>query len=154
MNKQMKLNIKQLDAQIGRLTKELEGMKDDNRYEIKVRKIEDLTTLRTAIVSKDGEQSGVSKEVVEEVDRQILELAKELVDLELNNEYLSKMKQLDDLTKIRTQLNESMIKGSSKDIIIQGAISVTAMVIMLKYEEKDVITSKAINMVIGMFRGK
>lgn len=151
MNKQLKRNINALDVQIGRLAEELEGMKENNRYEIKVRKIEDLTTLRNAL--KDGDTQ-VSKDVITEIDGQILELAKELVDIELDNAYLSKMNHLDDLTKIRNQLMENVGKNSIIPAVTQGVIGISALVIMLKYEEKDVITSKAVSMVMGMFRGK
>lgn len=153
MNRQLKHNIKLLDAHIGRLTRELEGMKENNDYEVKVRKIEDLTKLRNSLVGKDGE-TVVSKDVIIEVDRQILELARELVDIELDQTYLSKMRQLDDLTKVRNQLMDSKVKGSNSPAIISGLISISSILIILKYEEKDVITSKAVNIAMSMFRGK
>lgn len=153
MNKQLKLNIKQLDAQIGKLAKELESMKENNQYEVKVRKIEDLTKLRTALVDKDG-QSAVSKDVVDEVDRQILELAKELVNIELDETYLSKTRQLDNMTKIRGQLIEGMVKNQHSPAIIHGLIQISAMFVLLKYEEKDVIVSKSYDIVKSMFRGR
>lgn len=153
MNKQLKRNIKLLDAHIGRITQELEGMKENNRYEVKVRKIEDLTTLRTAIVDKEG-GSAVSKDVINEVDRQILELAKELYSIELDETYLSKMRQLNELTTVRTQLVEGIVKAQYSPTIVEGLLKLSAMLVVLKYEEKDVITSKAFDMVKTMFRGK
>jgi DNA repair exonuclease SbcCD ATPase subunit len=155
LNKQLKLNIRQLDAQIGEIAEELNGMKENNDYESKVRKIEDLTNLRKALTNDKGGETTISKNVIVEIDNQILNLAKKLTDLELDQEYLSKMRQLDNLTKIRGQLMDSMVKNSSIPTIVSGLISISSILIILKYEEKDLITSKAFNIAMSLFsRGR
>lgn len=155
LNKQLKLNIKQLDEQIGKITEELNGMKENNDYESKVRKIEDLTNLRKALTGNKEGETVISKDVIVEIDNQILDLAKKLTDLELDQEYLAKMRQLDNLTKIRGQLIESMGNNSSIPTIVSGLISISSILIILKYEEKDLITSKAFNIAMNLIgRGR
>lgn len=152
LNKQWRSNIRELDRQIGNVTAELNGMKENNDYETKVRKIEDLTKLRKTLTSDD--ETEVSREVIIEIDNQILKLAKELTNLELDQKYLSKMRQLDNLTKVRTQLMDSKAKGSSNSsvpTIISGLISISSILVILKYEERDVITSKAVNIAMSLF---
>lgn len=58
-NRQLRTNIKQLDLQIGILTKELYvlGTDDETEYEMKVQKMEDLTKLRCQLAESKVKDS-------------------------------------------------------------------------------------------------
>lgn len=105
-NKQLKTNIKQLDLQIGKLSKELSEMEDTGSYEAK-----------------------------------------------------AKMEMLKDLTKLRCELADSKVKDKSRafelvPLLASGAIHLTSVLMVLKHEKTDVITSKVWNTVASPFRGK
>jgi len=149
--KQLNVNIKDLDLQIGKLAKELEKLKKDNKYEATIDKLTSLTELRVQLAKslKDDETS----EAVLEMDKQIEELTKKLQHLGRDEEYSDKLKTLEELTKIRCQLVESKEKGSVKPIVVSGLLSIASVALILKYEETEVITSKAFGMATSMFRG-
>lgn len=97
--RQISVNIKDLDLKIGKLTKELDLMgEDDEKYEVTMMKI-------------------------------------------------------DSLTDLRCKLHESRVEGSIKPIVLSGLLGVIPLILVLKYEEKEVITSKAFNMLPSMFKG-
>lgn len=96
--RQLTANIKSLDLKIGKLNEELEGIDDNDEYEITIGKIESLTALRC-------------------------------------------------------KLSESKNVNSVKPLVVSGLFGIASVVIVLKYEETEVITSKAFNMATSMFRG-
>jgi hypothetical protein len=150
-NKQLKHNIKALDAQIGKLGKEIEELQNDNKYEVKMRTLSDLTDLRSKLTKdKDSDKS----DVVIEIDKQIEELASLIAKVEFDDTYSTKMKQLEELTKVRCLLAESKLKGSYTSEIITGVASISAILLILKYEQTDILTSKSINIAMKLFRGK
>lgn len=90
---------------------------------------------------------------IQELDSQIGKLTQELA-VEVNDEKFELTTQkLKDLIELRTELYESKVKNSVKPLVVSGLFGLTSVVIVLKYEEANVITSKAWSTAIGMFRG-
>lgn len=150
-NKQLKRNIKDLDLQIGKLSKELELLKKDNKYESTIDKLKSLTEIRASLAKSLKEKE--SSDALLEMDKQIEELTKILMNLRRDEEYSDKLKTLEDLTKVRVQLKESQINGSVKPIVVSGLLSLASIAIVLKYEETDVVVSKAYGIATSMFKG-
>lgn len=150
-NKQLKRNIKDLDLQIGKLSKELELLKKDGKYEATMDKLKSLTELRVNLAKslKDKEIS----EAVLEMDKQIEELTKVLAHLSRDEEYSDRLAKLDELTKVRCQLKESAVNGSVRPVVVSGLLSIASIAIVLKYEETDVVVSKAYGIATSMFKG-
>lgn len=150
-NRQLKNNIKMLDVQIGELNEELNGLKRDTKYDVKMRTLEDLMELRCKLSKslKDGETS----DVLIELDRQIEELTMIISKLHSDIEYTEKVKRLEELTKVRCQLSEVKSKESIAPLLISGGVSIGATLLVLKHEKTEIITSKAYNIVTKMFRG-
>lgn len=151
-NKQLRHNIVALDAQIGELSKELEGLKKDTKYDVKIRTLMDLTELRSKLVNKDDKDKSKS-DVIVELDRQIEELTKMVAHLESDESYMTKFKKLEDLTNIRCQLSEAKVKESNVPVIISGVIGLGGILLVLKHEKAEIITSKAFSIATKMFRG-
>lgn len=90
---------------------------------------------------------------IKELDKQIGELAlhikEETTDVKIDK-YLKRMEQL---IELRAKLAESLETGSIKRELISGAISVGAICLILKYEEANVITTKALGLATKLFRG-
>jgi archaellum component FlaC len=150
-NRQLKKNIVMLDKQIGELSNELNGLMKDTKYDVKMRTLEDLTELRGKLAKglKDGETS----DALVELDKQIEELTMLIINLHSDVAYSEKLKKLEDLTKARCQLSDAKTKESNVPAIISGVVGLSAIVLVLKYEEANIITSKAFNMIPKMFRG-
>lgn len=149
-NRQLRKNIKALDVQIGELSTELAGLKKDTKYDQKVRTLGDLVEFRSKLVkNKEDEKS----DVVIELDRQIEELTKMISHLASDEVYTAKMNKLDELTKIRSQLSEAKVNESNTPAVITGVIGLSAILLVLKHEEANIITSKAFSIATKMFRG-
>jgi|SRR5437763_6923994 predicted RNase H-like nuclease (RuvC/YqgF family) len=153
-NKQLRHNIKALDAQIGELSNELEGLKKDTKYDVKIRTLGDLIDFRSKLVkNKEDEKS----DIIVELDKQIEELTKMIIHLESDEDYTSKIKKLEELTVIRCQLSEAKVKESNAPAVISGTltgvIGLTAILMVIKHEKTDIITSKAFSIATRMFRG-
>lgn len=149
-NKQLRQNIGFLDAQIGELTKELEGLKKDTKYDAKIRMLSDLADLRTKLVKdKDNEKS----DTVVVIDEQIEELTRMVINLESDEVYTAKLNKLEELVKLRGQLSEAKVRESNAPAIISLIGSVGAIVLVLKHEQAEIITSKAFSIATKMFRG-
>ena len=149
-NKQLRNNIKTLDAQIGELSKELEGLRKDTKYDAKIRVLSDLTDLRVKLVKNADD---AKSDIVIELDSQIEELAMMVRHLESDEIYNEKVKKLEDLTNIRCQLAEVKIKESHAPAIVSLIGGVGTILLVLKHEKADVITSKAFSIATKMFRG-
>jgi hypothetical protein len=149
--RQLRQNIGALDVQIGRLSKELEGLRKDTKYDVKMKTLMDLTELRSRLAkSKDDKESS---DVIVGLDKQIEELTSLIENLGSDEAYTAKIKKLEDLTKIRCQLAEAKVKESNAPAIISGVVGISAIVLVLRYEKAEVITSKAFSMATKMFRG-
>ena len=88
------------------------------------------------------------------MDLKIAKLTEELEELGDFKKIEETMVKLERLTELRCKLSESSKLGSVKPAVVTGLFGVVSMVMVLKYEEKDIITSKAFNMVTSMFRGR
>lgn len=149
-NKQLRINIADIDTQIGVLSKEIEEHKKDSKYEIKMEKLQALTELRFKL-GKVDEKS----DTIIELDKQIEELAKVIGHLEKDEVYLEKLKKLEDLTKIRTQLSDSKVKESLAPHLISGALGLGAVLLVLNYEKTEIIRGQAFGVAMKLFgRGK
>ena len=152
LKRHLATNIEYLDAQIGKISKELEGVKQDTKYDVKMSKLESLVEIRCKLEKtvKEGEIS----DAIVELDKQIEELIKIMTVLEKDEYYTTKMQKLNDLTKLRNELAESKIKGSYMPLVITGVLGATQLLMVLKHEKTDVITSKAFGWVPNLFRGR
>lgn len=150
-NNQLKRNIKDLDVQISKLTKEIEELERDSSYDVTMEKLTSLTELRVQLAKslKEDEKS----DAVMEMDKQIEELTKIVANLRKDDTYSDKLAKLEELTKTRCQLEESKVKDSVKPIVTSGLLSIASVVVILKYEKTEVITSKAFGIATSMFRG-
>lgn len=90
---------------------------------------------------------------IKELDLKIGKLSEELEGVEDEGKIMSIMQQLDKLTELRCKLSESKENNSIKPVVVSSLFGVASLLIVLKYEEKDVITSKAFNMLPSIFRG-
>jgi predicted RNase H-like nuclease (RuvC/YqgF family) len=149
-NKQLRHNIGALDAQIGELSKELEGLKKDTKYDVKIRTLGDLIEFRSKLVKNQGDEKS---DVVIELDKQIEELTMIIYNVESDEEYTAKLQKLEDLTKIRCQLSDAKVKESNAPAVMSSLVGLGAIVLVLKHEKADIITSKAFSIATKMFRG-
>lgn len=89
---------------------------------------------------------------IEALDLEIGVLTTELIDAE-GDKYITIMEKIDKLTTFRCKLVESKVSESYSKEIVGGIISIAGMVLVLKHEKAEVITSKAWTMATQMFRG-
>lgn len=150
-NKQLKVNIKQLDLQISKLSEELEDVEKDSKYEITMEKLETLTKLRAQLAQSLKEKE--TSDAILEMDKQIEELTKIVENLGRDDVYTSKMAKLDELIKMRGQLTESKVKSSHTSLLVSSGVSIASVLLVLHYEKAEVVTSKAFSMATKMFRG-
>ena len=90
---------------------------------------------------------------IKDLDLQIGKLNQELILEEDDDKYNTIIEKIESLTELRCKLSESRVNGSLKPVVVSGLLGIASVVIVLKYEEADVITSKAFNMATSMFRG-
>lgn len=62
------------------------------------------------------------------------------------------LEEIESLTDIRVDLKTSKVEGSNSHIWISGAISIASMLLIMSYEEEDVITTKAWNIATRIFK--
>lgn len=90
---------------------------------------------------------------IKAIDAQIGKLMEELI-VEVNRDtYEEIQSKIDDLTKTRTAMSESIARESNAKEIITGVIGLVATTAVLKHENINVITSKAFGIATKMFRG-
>lgn len=90
---------------------------------------------------------------IEELDKKIGVLNKELDAAETYEDYETIMTKLESLTDLRCKLATSRVENSTKSVIVGGLLSVASLVVVLQYENENVITTKAFGMLPNMFRG-
>lgn len=149
-NRQLKQNIKALDAEIGKISKEIEGLKRDTKYEVKMRTLTDLAELRCKLAKGQNEKN--LSGIVIELDRQIEELAMIIAKTEVDEVYTAKLKKLEDLSKIRAELSECKVKESNAPAVISGVVGISAVLLVLNYEKTDIVTSKAFGIATKLFK--
>lgn len=151
-NKQLKMNIANIDAQIGVISKEIEVHQRDNKYDVKMEKLDALIELRVKLGKVEDKDKSES---MLELEKQIEELTKVVGKIERDEEYSAKLKKLDDLVKVRAQLAECKVKESLAPQLISGALSIGAVLIVLNYEKTEIIRGQSFGMALRLFgRGK
>lgn len=88
---------------------------------------------------------------IKDLDNKIGEL---LSEYELAEEELEKtviLEEIDNLTSIRKELKSSKVEGSNSGLWVSGALSIATVVLIMKYEETDVIATKAFGIATRMF---
>lgn len=86
------------------------------------------------------------------IDVEIGVLSEELIDSK-DNTYDAITAKIDKLAEIRSKLIESKVNDSYSKEIVSGVIGILGMVLVLKHEKTDIITSKAYAMATKLFRG-
>lgn len=151
-NRQLKLNIEQLDLRIAKLSAEIEEMGITKGHENKMEKLADLMKLRCQMAETYGE---TPNDAIRELDKQIDELVIETIHYERDEEkYQAKLKNLEALTKVRCQLEESRVNASNAPALISGLLGISAILLVLHYEKTDIVTSKAFSIATSLFRGR
>lgn len=62
------------------------------------------------------------------------------------------LEEIEALKDIRIDLKTSRVEGSNSHLWISGAISIASILLVMNYEEEDVITTKAWNIVTRIFK--
>lgn len=74
------------------------------------------------------------------------------VDAESSEQVLKELKDLTDIRKTLKTTNEGRVFGFSKDTLVASGVSIFTAMLVLKYEEENIITSKAWQMVGKLIR--
>lgn len=93
------------------------------------------------------------KQNIENFDLYICNLMSELLIEEDEDKLELIQKKIDKATELRCKLSESKVADSYTKEIITGAIGIGSMILVLKHEKADIITTKAFSMATKMFRG-
>lgn len=62
------------------------------------------------------------------------------------------LEEMEALKDIRIDLKTSRVEGSNSHLWISGAISIASILLVMNYEEEDVITTKAWNIATRIFK--
>lgn len=94
---------------------------------------------------------------VKVIDERIAELLEQHaalsgVDAEASEQVLKELKDLTDIRKTLKTTNEGRVLGFSKDTLVASGVSIFTAMLVLKYEEENIITSKAWQMVGKLIR--
>lgn len=89
---------------------------------------------------------------IKDLDNQIGELLSKYEGTEGEVERTVIMEEIGTLTNIRLELKASQVEGSNSAIWVSGALSIATVVLIMKYEQTDVIATKAFNIATRIFR--
>lgn len=89
---------------------------------------------------------------VKDLDNKIGELLELYESTEDDVKRAELMDEIKDLTDIRSKLNTSKVEDSNSSLWVSGALSIATVVLIMKYEETDIITSKAFNIATRIFK--
>lgn len=92
------------------------------------------------------------KRNIKKIDVKIGELMEELTTVENDDDREIAIIRIDELTKIRTQLSSNKVNESYSKEVVSGAIGLASMVLVLRYEKADIITSKAFDIAKSMIK--
>lgn len=92
------------------------------------------------------------QENIDALDLEIGVLTQELIDAE-GDTYDKISEKIGVLTEVRASLANDKINGSHSKEIISGAVALAGLVLVLKHEKADIITTKAFSMATKLFRG-
>lgn len=89
---------------------------------------------------------------LKELDNQIGELLTDYEGCKEESRRSALMNEIKELTDIREKLKASRETGSNSHLWVSGTISIATILLVMKYEETNVITSKAYNIATRIFR--
>lgn len=93
------------------------------------------------------------KENIKKVDKEIGRLMDEWIN-ETNPMIKQERKeQIDKLTEVRVKLSECKVSEAIVKEVLSGVVGIGSLLVVLKHEKYDVITSKAFGMIGKAFRG-
>lgn len=92
------------------------------------------------------------QENIKALDVEIGVLTQELINAD-GHEYNEISLKIEKLTEIRAKMVDSKVADSYSKEIISGVIGIAGMVLVLKHEKADIITTKAFSMATKLFRG-
>lgn len=87
------------------------------------------------------------------LDLQIDELMKKLIAAKDEEGRKVIFSEIEQLSELRCKLANSKVSESYTKEVLAGLISVSGMILVLKHEKADVITTKAFSMAQKLFRG-
>lgn len=93
------------------------------------------------------------KSNIKEIDVEINKLIVEMKDIEDEDERNAIETRIDKLSIIRQKMSEDLVNESYSKEILAGAVSLGAIVLVLKHEKSEIITTKAFSMATKLFRG-
>lgn len=97
------------------------------------------------------------KKAIHELDLQILCLEEKLstfyLDYDNQDDYDKTVAKLKELIELRNKLSETKVNESITPQVVSGLIGIASIILVLKFEKTEVITSKAFGMAGKMFRG-
>ena len=92
------------------------------------------------------------QENIEALDLEIGVLTEELIDAEGDHKETI-IARIEKLVDIRNVLVTDKVNCSHSKEIVSGAIALVGILAVLKYEQTDIITTKALGMATKLFRG-
>ena len=89
---------------------------------------------------------------IKRIDVQINNLLLELEDPENEASYADRIEDIKKLVALRDKLSENRSRESLLPVIVSGSLNLVGILIVLNYEKRDVITSKAFSMIPKVFK--
>jgi hypothetical protein len=93
------------------------------------------------------------KRNVQDLDVRISKLYEKLDKATTDEERKSILDQAKELADLRNKLSEVKTRESLMPIVIPGIVGLTAMFMVIRHEETNIITTKALGIATKMFRG-
>ncbi len=93
------------------------------------------------------------KRNVSELDVRISKIYESIDKAESDDARKKLLDQAKELADLRNKLSEVKTRESLVPIVVPGVVGLSAILLVLKYEETSIITSKAWGMATKMFRG-
>lgn len=90
---------------------------------------------------------------IAELDKKIGILNKELDEAKDKDEYYETVLKIEQLADLRIKLAASRDNNSVKSVVVGGALSLASLIVVLQFEDENVITTKAFNMIPSLFKG-
>lgn len=90
---------------------------------------------------------------IKDLDDKIGKLNEELENALTQEEYETIINKLESLVTLRCKLASSRDENSVKSVVVGGLLSVASLVVVLQFEDENVITTKAFNMIPSLFKG-
>lgn len=87
---------------------------------------------------------------IAELDNQIAKLGEELRDETVPVKRKGLISEMKELIELRDMMSENKVNESLTKEIIGGVLSVGSLVLVLRYEKAEIITSKAFSMIKGI----